>query len=1451
MKGSTAPVLLQNGAGSFADETLNFDATLFTASTREVSSGPPRVILLFRPLTCLSQVPEANEYEPKPLELQVVTADGRVVAAARVNLSEYAGAREFVHLRSQLRSSTPGAAPVVVKFRLRCSVLKVTPVRLLDGHTPKSGWANPDSRSNSPSGTPMSGSTGSRLDDGLGALSRRMTATPPTPTPLQDKNDDLRLDNERLKAALEAQSVEMLQLADEHEEARADVARLKGALEAQSSEFQAQLDGLQSKLGESSRKAIESEKLVEARVAKLKRQIEEHKAELLEAGLREEQLSREFSKMESKVREANAEARAAVSQTEMMAAAGRGDRQLAPQVEEAKKREQELVAQLQEAKSEATKWEALVTSTRAEREAREAELEAQVAITAKSASVREKEVTGQLEKAVKSASEATATAAQLGREAAEREVQLQAAKDEATATAAKLAELEKKSAEREVQLAKALDESKSLAAELDAAAKEAAKKEAQLTRRLEETRQETAAQVKLASQSGSEREAELSAKLEKTQREVADLQATVAEMAVKLSRSEHLLLASQERESELIASVETRSKQAAEREKGLAQQLKESSLRVSALTAELADKSKAVETRSLEVENVRSMAKSEEMAALEAKRQLQDAEAREKALREKLLLAEKAKAAFEEQLASASERNAELKAQIAAAASKEADVAARYEQVDNKCKQVLAQLDSETKAARDRERELAAQVETAQSKERTLAARLEEASKAALTADAQVVVVESAKKAERAALAQAEESQRRDRASEAALQEAKKAESAAERSEKAAVAQMEKMKKSLQEAAMSLNEANRKSSAVLEEANRKKAALEAELTAAREEAAKTKQTAGEREAALAAQLEQATRTAAGLREAQEKDRGAESSVLAELSELRRKEASLAADLVALKTEKEKEEARAEKLLDDVRVEAARSKEALEEVKQALAAAERDSKSRHAALEEQLSATAKKQQAAQSENQSLKSRIGELSVALDLAKEQRADEKERAQELEVRVEELAAQMETDHTEMRKKLEAAEKQAKSAAALEEALKTSQKRCEALEIKSRELDQAKVAAESSERLVAQLKARVETLEAASQEREKQVSAADSRAKDAAADFGRLLARIGELEGQLATREEKTSEQLALMKRDLDKQADGKTERVVRELMERNVYLCKNREEFDKSGIPAAAKQLFSELKPHIDASDMDVLSGLTRAAGDFCVAEGQSLNVLFHVAAVMMGLARLAKGTPLAKLCVTAVAGAILPAGVGSVLSLWEKQTNKARGKTSAVPIAGGAVTPVWKTCIDAMVANRLPAAVIVSVSGALTAHLNRFIFNQIVKNSAYCTFGSGFQLKMELSNLVDFMYSSAQAPYLKQHNPLLAHVTEASSLLTISKDILTDQAILDSAFPHLNPRQIRTIIGQYQSEPGSSDIISPQVLQYFDRTFVLTNYPLELSPETANKFLAQVEPELYKL
>ncbi len=116
VRGLSVPQVCQKGSARFND-AFAFDATIFTLNN---TSEPPTA-----------------EFEPKPLEFQVLLVGGSsapdvLVALARINLSEYVYARDGITLRSLLRPSKNSprdvlSGDVVVKFKLRCNWTKLDP----------------------------------------------------------------------------------------------------------------------------------------------------------------------------------------------------------------------------------------------------------------------------------------------------------------------------------------------------------------------------------------------------------------------------------------------------------------------------------------------------------------------------------------------------------------------------------------------------------------------------------------------------------------------------------------------------------------------------------------------------------------------------------------------------------------------------------------------------------------------------------------------------------------------------------------------------------------------------------------------------------------------------------------------------------------------------------------------------------------------------------------------------------------------------------------------------------------------------------------------------------------------------------------------------------------------------------------------------------------------------
>ncbi len=108
-------------------------------------------------------------------------------------------------------------------------------------------------------------------------------------------------------------------------------------------------------------------------------------------------------------------------------------------------------------------------------------------------------------------------------------------------------------------------------------------------------------------------------------------------------------------------------------------------------------------------------------------------------------------------------------------------------------------------------------------------------------------------------------------------------------------------------------------------------------------------------------------------------------------------------------------------------------------------------------------------------------------------------------------------------------------------------------------------------------------------------------------------------------------------------------------------------------------------------------------------------------------------------------------------------------------------------------------------------------------------------------MELSAVTDFIYSNATLKSslgTANAQQLFAHVMEASSLLTIAAEALNwDQAALQSAFPHLNARQIHRIVTHHNTEETLG--ITASVFDGFAKRFAVDKLVLELDQSDAQR------------
>jgi uncharacterized protein (DUF2235 family) len=95
----------------------------------------------------------------------------------------------------------------------------------------------------------------------------------------------------------------------------------------------------------------------------------------------------------------------------------------------------------------------------------------------------------------------------------------------------------------------------------------------------------------------------------------------------------------------------------------------------------------------------------------------------------------------------------------------------------------------------------------------------------------------------------------------------------------------------------------------------------------------------------------------------------------------------------------------------------------------------------------------------------------------------------------------------------------------------------------------------------------------------------------------------------------------------------------------------------------------------------------------------------------------------------------------------------------------------------------------------------------LFNNLLRQEELCSCGSGFQIKLGLSQLEEWISKADKndKKHLSQAaKRYLLHITEAANVLVVDKDIFTDEEMIENVFPTLTVPQIKYLLEHFQTD-----------------------------------------------
>jgi len=107
----------------------------------------------------------------------------------------------------------------------------------------------------------------------------------------------------------------------------------------------------------------------------------------------------------------------------------------------------------------------------------------------------------------------------------------------------------------------------------------------------------------------------------------------------------------------------------------------------------------------------------------------------------------------------------------------------------------------------------------------------------------------------------------------------------------------------------------------------------------------------------------------------------------------------------------------------------------------------------------------------------------------------------------------------------------------------------------------------------------------------------------------------------------------------------------------------------------------------------------------------------------------------------------------------------------------------------------------------------------VFNALLKKPELYTAGSGFQIKMSISQVETVMGKVDKQLQSMAHQEL-NHIREVANLLVMDKSIVSDDATAAQIFSHINVAQIRHILEKFKPDDVAPDVVSPTVKRALD-------------------------------
>lgn len=123
------------------------------------------------------------------------------------------------------------------------------------------------------------------------------------------------------------------------------------------------------------------------------------------------------------------------------------------------------------------------------------------------------------------------------------------------------------------------------------------------------------------------------------------------------------------------------------------------------------------------------------------------------------------------------------------------------------------------------------------------------------------------------------------------------------------------------------------------------------------------------------------------------------------------------------------------------------------------------------------------------------------------------------------------------------------------------------------------------------------------------------------------------------------------------------------------------------------------------------------------------------------------------------------------------------------------------------------------------------INFTLFNTLLNTKRMCTCSNGFQIKLELSQLEQWISKTLQIPEIKSQLDIMA---QAANVLVMDKNVILEGDMLKQICPLLTAKQIKRLLELFTPDQLSPTPVPPEVFAKLKKASEGDNRPLETAP-----------------